>query len=276
MDNIVKGGFRLGLMFALIGLHMGFGYGLWSAWHYGVAWQVLVATLVIHCVRLLVITVGYHRYWTHGAFECHPVIQVLLAIGCCLPLQGSANDWVPDHHQHHRFTDKEGDPHTPKQGFWWSHVLWLAFHTERVGAYRPTCRYGDGWILRWQQRLYWPIGVGLGFVLPWYFWGMPGLLWCGFISVVVQLHSTWCVNSVCHIWGKHPRTLTGEPYLLDDSRNNAVIATITMGEGWHGNHHVKPTAANIGRSHWFDPGWWAIWGLERLGLAWDVRTFEGR
>lgn len=287
MDNVVRGPFRRAMKWTLLGLHLAafIGVCLYPPWR--VSWAVLGAAFGYWCVRGLVITVGYHRYFTHGDFACSRSVKYALAFFGCLPLQGSLDDWCPDHRQHHAFTDKDWDPHSPWtyithhpptsgeiwRGFWWAQIGWLFWTTLRPAGYNPSNRAEDRAVIAWQKKIYWPVSVGLGFILPLVLWGMPGLVWCGFIGVIFFLHCTWFVNSVTHLWGDRPLDLEGNVYTKDQSRNNLFIALLTFGEGWHGNHHVQQRAADLGRGHWWDPGYWLIVTLERCGLVWDVHRF---
>lgn len=278
MQNIVKGPLRLHLTLGLVFTHIITIIGIILVPPSQVSVSVWVTTLVMYLVSSLGITVGYHRYFTHGSFECSEKTKKLLAIMGGLAAEGPLSQWVADHRQHHAYTDDEGDPHSPllypqPLGFLWAHIGWLFWETKRPGGYRPADRPKDEKIIRWQRHQYWPIVV-LGFALPALIFGLPGFVWVGFVRMVVHLHVTWAVNSICHLWGARPESLKGDAsYGVGEARNNIIIAVLGTGEGWHGNHHVKPNAANLGRDHWYDPGYWLIQMLQYFGLAWDVKTF---
>lgn len=274
MIKPVKGPFRPLLLLGLVIVHGGALYGAREIWRTGAPLAVWLGALAWYCMRSLGVTMGYHRFWTHGSYRCGPVTQWILAVWGAMAFEGSILNWRHNHRQHHAFTDKVGDPHSPRMGFWWAHVTWLLWETVVPAGFNP----GDddnNWVVKWQHRLSWPFAIGLGFLLPLWLWGWPGLWLCGFIAVTLHWHATWLVNSACHRWGTRPLTLDGGGVATaDDSRNNIAVALVTMGEGWHGNHHVKQNSAHLGRVWWhWDPGFWCIKLLERIGLASGVKTF---
>jgi stearoyl-CoA desaturase (Delta-9 desaturase) len=290
----VRGPFRPGILFGLIVLHAGAVYGTWSLWHFHtpISLELWLAALAYYAIRGLGITVGYHRYWTHNSFECAPWVQCILAGAGAIALEGplaipperqqaaGSVGWVGDHRQHHAYTEHEGDPHSPWRypqplGFLWAHIGWLLWQTNPPAGYRKPNYLSLNPIIRGQYRLYWPIAIGLGFVLPLAAWGLPGLWLCGFIGVVVFHHVTWAVNSVAHLWGTRPRDSRGRFFNQDQSRNNVLVALLGFGEGWHGNHHRQPNSAELGyRWYQYDPGKWLIYLLKFCRQASDVNTFK--
>jgi len=216
------------------------------------------------------IGMGYHRLHTHRAYTVSKPLEYFFAVCGTLTLQGGPIFWVAVHRIHHQHSDKPGDPHTPHDGKWWSHILWTIFgeemnaNTEVMGKYAPDLmkdrfyRVLNSW--HWVPLVV--LGLGLLAIggLPWMFWGV-------FIRVVFGLHCTWLVNSATHLWGKR-RFQTA-----DDSRNNWWVALLTFGEGWHNNHHAYPTSARHGLV-WreLDMSWLQIKLLSWLGLAWDLRV----
>jgi stearoyl-CoA desaturase (delta-9 desaturase) len=277
MEKGARGRFRWGLFGGLIGMHLA-SFGGAYYWPVGsVSWVVLAAALAVYVISSLGISVGYHRYFTHGSFKCPEWVKYMLAAMGALAGEGTLAEWVRNHRQHHAYTEKDGDPHSPWRyrqplGFVWAHLGWLLWETVPPKDYHPIELVRDRAVIRWQERWYWSMVVA-GFVVPLLLWGWSGLVWVGFVRTLAHLHVTWCVNSVCHLWGTRPWALNGAPWTNDQSRNNAMVALFTSGEGWHGNHHVKQNAADLGRDHWWDPGWWFISSLSRLGLAWNVITF---
>jgi fatty-acid desaturase len=234
-------------------------------------WQAVVVAVVLHwtCIGWG-IGMGYHRLHTHRAYTVPKPLEYFFAVCGTLTLQGGPIFWVAVHRIHHQHSDKPGDPHTPHDGKWWSHILWTIFgeemnaNTEVMGKYAPDLmkdrfyRVLNSW--HWVPLVV--LGLGLLAIggLPWMFWGV-------FIRVVFGLHCTWLVNSATHLWGKR-RFQTA-----DDSRNNWWVALLTFGEGWHNNHHAYPTSARHGLV-WreLDMSWLQIKLLSWLGLAWDLRV----
>jgi stearoyl-CoA desaturase (delta-9 desaturase) len=277
MRNIVKGPFRMQLTLGLFVVHAVTIVGVVLVPPSRVSLAVWVAAAAMYVVSSLGITTGYHRYFTHGAFDCTEGAKKLLAFMGALAAEGPLTQWVADHRQHHAYTDDEGDPHSPllyaqPLGFIWAHVGWLFWETKRPGGYRPMNVPKDDAVIRWQHQWYWIIVV-LGFTIPTILFGVSGLVWVGFVRMVLHLHVTWAVNSVCHLWGSRPEPLRDASFSVGEARNNVLIAVLGTGEGWHGNHHVKPNAADLGRDHWYDPGYWLIRTFVYCGLAWDVKTF---
>lgn len=284
MENVAKGPFRWGLAWTLLGVHLGALFGVIYCPPSKAGWAVMLWAFAWYEARSLGITILYHRYWTHGAFKCHAPVRWFWMIPATVAFEGPAwgprdwdnssysIGWVVNHRQHHAFTEQQGDPHTPKLfGFWWAHMRWLLFQTLLPDGYHPVDTLWNDPVAHWQRRLYLPISIGLGFLLPLYLWGAPGLIWCGFVGVVAHLHSAWAVNSVGHMFGRRPRNRDGSLYTDNEARNNRPLAVLSSGEGNHGNHHVKPTSAQLGE-HWydFDVGWWVILLMQRMGLVWGV------
>jgi stearoyl-CoA desaturase (delta-9 desaturase) len=235
------------------------------------------------------VTIGFHRLLTHRSFEAPTPVRVTLAILGSMSLQGAVIHWVADHRKHHTFTDEPGDPHSPHVhdgegwrgvlgGWWHAHTGWLFDRqvTERASARRyardlredPAIRFVDRWFLGW---------VALGLALPFAAGfalsggsiaaGATALLWGGLVRIFVLHHATWSVNSICHMYGTRPFETD------DESRNNWVVALVSMGEGWHHNHHAFPTSARHGlRRVEIDPSYAVIKLMERLGLARNVKS----
>ena len=234
-------------------------------------WQVVVLALVLHWVCIgWGIGMGYHRLHTHRSYTVPKPVEYFLAVCGALTLQGGPIFWTAIHRLHHQHSDKPGDPHTPHDGKWWSHILWTIFgeelnaNTEVTGKYAPDLMKDR--FYRVLNSWHWVPLVVLGLVLL-AIGGLPWLLWGVFLRVVVGLHSTWLVNSATHLWGKR-RFETG-----DDSKNSWWVALVTFGEGWHNNHHAYPTSARHGMA-WreLDLTWLQIRLLGTLGLAWDIRV----
>ena len=224
------------------------------------------------------ITVGYHRMETHNGFKCHPWVRAFLVTSGALALQGEVRGWVLNHRAHHHFQDQPGlDPHSPLEypglkGLLWAHMGWLLVRYERPAQFANSARLEADPLARWQRRWYVPLALASLVGIPFAVGGWSGLLVAGFLRVVIVLHITWSVNSVCHKWGRPARDSLGNTYLADDSRNNRVVEVLALGEGYHANHHAQPTWAFHGWKRFsFDPSKWLIQLLETVGLASAVR-----
>ncbi len=241
------------------------------------SWSGLAICLVLYWVTGgLGVCLGYHRLLTHSSFQTYAPVRFFFAMLGGISGEGSALVWVANHRKHHVFSDQEGDPHSPRDGGMWSHMLWLFPHHSRTEI--------DAHTKRWAPDLARDKGVHFLHVtfLLWHFliggallaagWSLYGrdvgiswLVWGLAVRMVIVFHVTWFVNSASHIWGYRNYETT------DDSRNLWWVGLLAFGEGWHNNHHAHQRMAAHGHKWWeFDPTYWAIVGLERLGLAWDV------
>jgi stearoyl-CoA desaturase (delta-9 desaturase) len=220
----------------------------------------------LYFVRIFGISAGYHRYFSHRTFKTSRLFQFMLAwLGCCA-LQKGPLWWAAHHRQHHRHTDTAEDPHSPRaRGFWWSHVGWILaadFDETNWPAVKDWRQYPE---LRWLNYLHWVPGLILA-GLCWQIDGLSGLVWGFLLSTVLLYHTTFAVNSLCHLWGSR-RYATP-----DASRNNLWVALATLGEGWHNNHHHYPSSANQGFFWWeIDVSYYLIRLLGFAGLVWNIR-----
>ncbi|CAA9485011.1 MAG: Fatty acid desaturase; Delta-9 fatty acid desaturase, partial [uncultured Solirubrobacteraceae bacterium] len=232
------------------------------------------------------VTIGYHRLLTHRSFDAPPAVRGALAILRSMSVQGAVIHWVADHRKHHTFTDEEGDPHSPHThdvpgwrgvvgGWWHAHTGWLFDRAERASARRfardlredPVMRFVDRWFFAW-ALLGLAIPFAAGFVLSGgsLMAGFTAFVWGGLVRVFLLHHATWSVNSICHMYGRRPFETE------DESRNNWVVALVSLGEGWHHNHHAFPTSARHGLQRFeLDPSYAIIRGMEMVGLASNVR-----
>jgi stearoyl-CoA desaturase (delta-9 desaturase) len=235
------------------------------------SWKGLLLALLLWWVAgSLGIGMGYHRLLTHRGYKTPKWVEYFLTICGTLALEGGPIFWVATHRQHHQNTDKEGDPHSPRDGSFWAHMGWIltgkTWHdnVKELMAFVPDLRKDKfhSWISRWHWV---PITV-LGIAI-FAFGGWRLLLWGIFFRTVFGLHSTWLVNSATHMWGRQ-RFATH-----DDSRNSFWVALLTFGEGWHNNHHAHPQSARHGLA-WYeiDANWYGILVLRVLGLARDIKT----
>ncbi len=233
-------------------------------------WKAFLLALLLWWVAgSLGIGMGYHRLLTHRGYKTPKWIEYFLTLCGTLALEGGPIFWVATHRLHHQNTDKEGDPHSPRDGSFWAHMGWIMTgHTwhdnaKELLAFVPDLRKDrfHVWISRWHWV---PITI-LGIVI-FALGGWRYLLWGIFFRTVIGLHSTWLVNSATHMWGRQ-RFAT-----QDDSRNSLWVALLTFGEGWHNNHHAYPQSARHGLAWYeFDPNWYGIIVLRLLGLARDVK-----
>ncbi len=226
---------------------------------------------VLFVVRMWGVTAGYHRYFSHKTFKTSRAMQFALAWVAMTSSQRGVLWWAAHHRNHHRRSDQEGDPHSPLvRGFWRSHLYWVFEENnyftdmQRVG---DLSRYPE---LVWLDRHWWVPPAALAAAL-WLGLGLDGLIVSFGLSTVLLWHSTFLVNSVCHVFGR--RRFDTE----DASKNNWFVAALTLGEGWHNNHHHLPSSARMGLA-WYelDPTWWSILAMEKLGLVTDVRLTEPR
>ena len=253
------------------------------AWGWGLGWADVVLGAVFYCVSGLGVTVGFHRYLTHGAFRAARPLRIALAVAGSLAMQGPVITWVADHRRHHAFADKEGDPHSPwrygtsaialARGFWHAHMGWL-FGRDRTNAERfAPDLLRDRDIVR-VDRLFPALSAGtlllpavLGGLVTWSWTGMlTAFFWAGLVRVALLHHVTWSVNSVCHMIGDRPFRSR------DRSANFWPLALASFGESWHNSHHADPTCARHGvRRGQIDISARLIWLFEKLGWVWNVR-----
>jgi stearoyl-CoA desaturase (delta-9 desaturase) len=258
-------------------------------WNEAVGWIDLAIFAFMYAITGFGITIGYHRLFTHRAFETSRPVRVALAIAGSMAVEGSVITWVADHRKHHAFADEEGDPHSPHvdrepgfkgavHGLWHAHVGWmLGDNTHgRASARRFAPDLIDDKPIRWVNRtfLFW-VGVSLfvpfllGFVLSGFslVGGLLGLVWGGFVRIFLLHHMTWSINSVCHFFGR--RRFDTE----DESRNVFWLALPSLGEAWHHNHHAFPTSAYHGLrrlERLADPSGLVIGAMEKVGLVRNV------
>jgi stearoyl-CoA desaturase (Delta-9 desaturase) len=264
---------------------LGFIVALWLLWGGAVTGLDLAILAVMYVLVGFGVTIGFHRLFTHRSFEAKPWLRATLAILGSMSVQGAVIHWVADHRKHHTFTDEEGDPHSPHthgepgwrgvlSGLWHSHMGWL-FDGERSSARRfapdlrkdPLMRKIDSLFPVW-ALLGLAIPFVLGFVLSGGSWvaGATAFVWAGLVRVFLLHHATWSVNSICHMYGRRPFAID------DESRDNWLVALVSLGEGWHHSHHAFPTSARHGlRRAQIDPSYAVIRLLERAGLVWNVK-----
>jgi fatty-acid desaturase len=230
------------------------------------SWRNLAVAAVLYYVATgLGISMGYHRLHTHRSYKVPLWLEYFFAVCGSLTLEGGPIFWVATHRLHHQFSDLPGDPHSPNDGAFWSHVGWILFgetnhnNTKLMSKYAPDLARHRFYI--WLNDYHWIPGTVLGLTLL-AIGGLPMMLWGICLRVVVGLHATWLVNSATHMWGGRRFSTR------DGSRNNWWVAVISFGEGWHNNHHAHPTSARHGLAWYeFDPSWLLVKALRFFGVA---------
>lgn len=245
---------------------------LTAFWHF--SWLGLVLALVgWWAAGSLGICLTYHRLLTHRGFRVPKAIEYFGTILGMLASEGGAIDWVAMHRIHHAKSDKPGeDIHTPKDGFWWSHMGWIVCELE-MGYGEMERRYAPELLAdpvhRVLNRVHLLPNILVGLAL--YAWGGWSLVvWGVFVRLVITLHGTWLVNSATHVWGY--RTWKTR----EDSRNLWWVGLLAWGEGWHNTHHAFQRSARHGLEWWeFDATWLVIRALAAVGLAKDIHLLPG-
>ena len=220
------------------------------------------------------ITAGYHRLWSHRAYEANPVVRFIFAIGGAFSLQNSILHWASDHRVHHRFVDdNDKDPYSAKRGFWYSHIGWMLreYQSQRYHDYKNVRDLQRDPIVMWQHRNYLSLALltnlGFPFLLGYLtgdLWG--GVLMIGFLRLVVSHHVTFFINSLAHMWGKQPYNDQ------NTAKDNAIVALLTYGEGYHNFHHAFQYDYRNAIQWWqFDPTKWLIKMMSWLGLASNLK-----
>ena len=253
------------------------------AWGWGLGWHDIVIAAVFYWITGLGITVGYHRYFTHGSFKAKTPLRVALAVAGTMAMQGPVLTWVSDHRRHHKYSDKEGDPHSPwrygtdtkalAKGLMFAHLLWL-FDPNMTSEekYSPDLLADKN--IRRVSKLFAPI-VGVSLLAPALIGGLWGMswhgaltafFWAGLVRITFLHHVTWSINSICHTFGDEAFQSR------DKSRNVSWLAIASFGESWHNLHHADPTCARHGvLKGQIDQSARVIWVFEKLGWAYDVR-----
>ena len=225
-------------------------------------WSWVGLMLAMYVVRMFGITAGYHRYFSHRSYKLGRGWQFLMAFLAETSGQKGVLWWAAHHRVHHRHADQDPDIHSPlKRGFWWAHVGWVL--SNEYDKYDPALiqDFGKYPELRWLDKHYLVPPVALAALLL-LGGGLGAFVWGFVVSTVLLFHGTFTINSVAHLWGSR-RFDTA-----DDSRNNFVLAIITLGEGWHNNHHRFMYACQQGLRWWeVDVTYYALKMLNWLGVA---------
>jgi stearoyl-CoA desaturase (Delta-9 desaturase) len=256
------------------------------AWGWGLGWHDIVIAVVFYAISGLGISMGYHRYFTHGSFKARRGFKIALAVAGTLALEGPVLTWVADHRRHHKYSDREGDPHSPwrfghdwkalTKGLAYAHMGWM-FDPNRTSQEK----FCPDWLadrdIRRISRWFPPL-IAASFLAPaliggLWSWSWQGALtaffWASLVRISFLHHVTWSINSICHTFGKE------EFEVKDKSRNVNWLAILSFGESWHNLHHADPTCARHGvLKGQIDIAARLIWVAEKLGWVHDVRWPE--
>jgi fatty-acid desaturase len=240
-------------------------------------WSGLIIGIVLAWVTgCLGVCLGFHRLLTHSSFETSKFLTWTFALCGTLAGEGPPIMWVSAHRKHHRFSDHDHDPHSPRDGKWWSHMVWmLPRHGSQHWAqlyrtYTPDLLKDKFLRLLDRTFLWWHLGLGIillgtGWLVGGLNTGISYVVWGMFVRLVYVLHITWAVNSATHIWGYRTHETS------DNSRNLWWVGLLAWGEGWHNNHHAFPRVASHGHRWWeLDVTNWVLTLLEKTGLIWNV------
>lgn len=256
-------------------LHLGCLAVLWTGW----SWVAVGIAVALYFLRMFAITGFYHRYFSHRTFQTSRLMQFIFAAWGNLSIQRGALWWASVHRHHHKHSDDPEDVHSPVQhGFWWAHIGWMTSSRNFPTDYqriRDLAKYPELVILNRFDMIVpvlfglglWALGAGLQSLWP--ALGTSGaqvFVWGFFISTVVLLHATLSINSLAHVFGQR-RFPTD-----DDSRNSILLALLTLGEGWHNNHHRYMASARQGFYWWeIDITYYGLKLMEFAGLIWDLK-----
>ncbi|MEM9727968.1 MAG: acyl-CoA desaturase [Myxococcota bacterium] len=238
---------------------------VFGAFWSGVTTQAVTLCIVLFFVRVWAITAGYHRYFSHRTYKTSRAMQFVLAFLAQTSSQKGVLWWASHHRVHHKHSDQPGDVHSPVlDGFIWAHLGWIFADTgeTRWDKIRDFAKYPE---LRWLNK-YWAVPPTMTAIFCFLVAGWSGLFIGFFLSTVLVWHNTFIINSLTHVWGKRRFDTT------DDSRNNWVTALLTLGEGWHNNHHHYQSSCRNG-FYWYeiDVTYYVIKMMSWVGLVWDIR-----
>lgn len=252
------------------------------ALNHSIGWFEIGLLIMGYYGSNIAVGIGLHRKWSHHAYKTNKVVEFILAVISAGTLQGPALSWASNHYRHHTYTDKDQDPHSPSKfdnkilGFLWSHIGWMIIGE---GSYKSIDRVtmvklGRNEILKWQLKYYWQISIFMNTIMPmivgFVFGGTALSLYIGFLFIgigrALQQQATFCVNSVCHFLGS-------KQYYKGTAGDIWWMAVFLLGENWHNFHHAFPSDYRNGvKWYHFDVHKWIIYGMSKVGLAWDLET----
>ncbi len=258
--------YRLSENLPFWGVHI---YAAFAVIYYGWSWSGLGLALILYFTRMFFVTTAYHRYFSHRTFRTSRVFQFILAFLAQTSVQKGVLWWAGHHRRHHKYSDLPEDVHSVKQrGFWWAHVGWILSDRHDVTEWdrvRDFAAYPELRLLNTRGVNILP-GVLLAVVL-FLTGGVHALVWGFFVSTVLLWHGTFTINSLTHVFG------TTRYASNDESKNNWFLAFITLGEGWHNNHHRYQSSCSQGFYWWeYDVTYWLLRGMQVLRLVSEVRT----
>lgn len=229
------------------------------------SWKYVALCVGLYYVRMFFLTSTYHRYFAHRSYKMGRVMQFLMAFGAATTAQKGPLWWAGHHRNHHRYSDEERDVHSPKKGFWWSHVGWILcskYDETPIERIQDFAKFPE---LRWLNKYHLvpPITLGTAVFLV---FGWAGVFYF-LLSTVILWHGTFVINSLAHVFGRRRYVTT------DTSRNSLILALITCGEGWHNNHHYYQSTTNQGFFWWeIDITYYILRVMSWFGLVKDIRT----
>jgi stearoyl-CoA desaturase (Delta-9 desaturase) len=245
-------------------VHLGAVGGVaWLGW----SWRGAALAVALYFGRMFFITGGYHRYFSHRSFKTSRAMQLVFAVFAMSSSQKGVLWWAGHHRTHHKLSDLPGDVHSAaRDGFLWSHLSWIFsedYEDTDIDKIKDFNKYPE---LRWLNR-YWALPPAALAVVLFAIGGPFALVWGFFVSTTILWHGTFTINSLTHVFGSRRYATT------DNSRNNGLLALITMGEGWHNNHHYYQRSANQGFFWWeVDPTFYVLRAMQALGLIWDLHA----
>jgi stearoyl-CoA desaturase (Delta-9 desaturase) len=248
---------------------------IWLICSHQFFWATMIMALVYTYITGVAITAGYHRLFSHRTYKAHPVARVILGLLGASNFEGSVLDWCTDHRNHHLYTDTDRDPYSIKRGFWHAHMGWLFTLDTTKRDFSNVEDLDADPFLHFCHKYYVPVAIFMGFIVPMLFagllWGdwLGGLLIGGALRIGFNQQVTFCINSICHMFGK--RTYSDKQTACD----NWITAVITYGEGYHNYHHQFPLDYRNGvRYFHYDPAKWLIKGMSWFGWATDMRMMS--
>jgi stearoyl-CoA desaturase (delta-9 desaturase) len=239
--------------------------------------QLYLKTVIFGLAYLFIgalsITAGYHRLFSHRAYKANAVVRFLMAVIGSSQFEGSVLEWSTDHRNHHRYSETEKDPYSITKGFWHAHMGWLIYLDTSKRDFSNVEDLAADPIIMWSHKHFLKLAIFMGFIFPMAFcgllWGdwLGGLLIAGALRIAINQQTTFCINSICHMFGS-------QKYSEEQTaRDNWVTALITTGEGYHNYHHQFPLDYRNGiKWYHYDPAKWLIKALHLCGLAKDLRV----
>jgi len=233
----------------------------------GFRWMDFALFVVMSGLTGFAVTAGYHRYFSHRAYECRWPLKLFYLLFGAAAFENSVLVWGSNHRYHHRYVDTDGDPYNIKKGFFWAHMGWIFFKDPEGRTFDNVPYLLKDRLVMWQHKYYLPIATFMSLALPTligWCWGRPmaGFFWGGWLRIVWVHHTTFLINSAAHKFGSVPHGDTST------ARNNWWLAFVTFGEGFHNFHHAYASDYRNGYRwyHW-DPSKWFIFSMSKVGLA---------